>query len=35
MELLGDVAYVESHFGTFRDGVSVRKRGAQFVSNVL
>jgi hypothetical protein len=26
MELLGDVALVESHFGSFRDGVSVRAR---------
>jgi hypothetical protein len=26
MELLGDVAYVESHFGLFRDGVSVGAR---------
>jgi hypothetical protein len=26
MELLGDVAHVKSRFGTFRDGVSVRKR---------
>jgi hypothetical protein len=26
MELLGDVAHVESHFGTFRDSVSVRAR---------
>jgi hypothetical protein len=23
MELLGDVAHVESHFGTFKDGVRV------------
>jgi hypothetical protein len=26
MELLGDVAHVESHFSTFRDGVSVVAR---------
>jgi hypothetical protein len=26
MELLGDMAHVESRFGTFRDGVSVRAR---------
>jgi hypothetical protein len=26
MELLGDVAHVESRFGTFRDSVSVRAR---------
>jgi hypothetical protein len=26
MELLGDVALVESYFGTFRDGVNVRAR---------
>jgi hypothetical protein len=25
MELLGDVAHVESHFGPFSDGVSVGK----------
>jgi hypothetical protein len=26
VELLGDVAHVESRFGTFRDSVIVRKR---------
>jgi hypothetical protein len=26
LELLGDVAHVESRFGLFRDGVSVRAR---------
>jgi hypothetical protein len=26
MEFLGDVAHVESHFGPFSDGVSVRAR---------
>jgi hypothetical protein len=26
MELLGDVALVESHFGTFRDDISVRAK---------
>jgi hypothetical protein len=26
MELLGDVALVESRFGTFRDGISVRAK---------
>jgi hypothetical protein len=26
MELLGDVSHLESHFGPFRDGVSVRAR---------
>jgi hypothetical protein len=26
MELLGDVAHVESHFGTFRDGVNFGAR---------
>jgi hypothetical protein len=26
MELLGNVAYVKSRFGTFRDGVSVEAR---------
>jgi hypothetical protein len=26
MELLGDVGHVESHFGLFRDGVSVGAR---------
>jgi hypothetical protein len=26
MELLGDVAHVEFHFGPFRNGVSVRAR---------
>jgi hypothetical protein len=35
MELLGDVALVESHFGSFRDGVSVGARQAHsFAPNV-
>jgi hypothetical protein len=31
IELLGDVGHVESHFGPFRDSVSI---GARFVPNV-